>query len=148
MHCIHLLVLLLTLVAHAQRGLQYLVCVCVDCYSHGTGHDMAYEWHQQLQCYRCLKNKTETATFELENWQSVLLTKLPNLLNGITHAYLYAYVAAHALGKEIQHKTWAYATSSLLVQHIMEAILKGQVVDPALHLSLPMHAASLRSSDN
>ena len=53
----------LTLGAHAQRGLQYLVCVsvclsvclCVDDYSRTTGYEAAYERYQQLQCYKGMK---------------------------------------------------------------------------------------------
>ena len=56
--------LLLTLGAHAQRGLQYLVCVSVclfvclsvDDYSRTTGYEAAYERYQQLQCYKGMKN--------------------------------------------------------------------------------------------
>ena len=49
--------LLLTLGAHAQRGLQYLVCVvCVYDYSHTTGYEAAYERCQQVQCYKGKKN--------------------------------------------------------------------------------------------
>ena len=50
--------LLLTLGAHAQRGLQYLVCVyvCVYDYSRTTGYEAAYERYQQLQCYKGKKN--------------------------------------------------------------------------------------------
>ena len=55
---------LLTLGAHAQRGLQYLVCVSVclsvclfvDDYSRTTGYEAAYERYQQLQCYKGMKN--------------------------------------------------------------------------------------------
>ena len=44
----------LTLGAHAQRGLPYLVCVCVSVclsvydYSRTTGYEAAYERYQQL----------------------------------------------------------------------------------------------------
>ena len=56
--------ILLTLGAHAQRGLQYLVCVSVclsvclsvDDYSRTTGYEAAYERYQQLQCYKGMKN--------------------------------------------------------------------------------------------
>ena len=43
---------------HAQRGLQYLVCVSVCLslsvydYSRTTGYEVAYERYQQLQCYK------------------------------------------------------------------------------------------------
>ena len=52
---------LLTLGAHAQRGLQYLVCVsvlsvclsvCVYDYSRTTGYEAAYERYKKLQCYK------------------------------------------------------------------------------------------------
>ena len=53
---------LLTLGAHAQRGLQYLVCVSVCVcvyiydYSRTTGYEAAYERYQQLLCYKGKKN--------------------------------------------------------------------------------------------
>ena len=51
---------LLTPGAHAQRGLQYLVCVsvcvCVYDYSRTTGYEAAYEQYQQLLCYKGKKN--------------------------------------------------------------------------------------------
>ena len=54
---------LLTLGAHAQQGLQYLVCVSVYLsvhnYSRTTGYGAAYERYQQLQCYKGMKNNVE-----------------------------------------------------------------------------------------
>ena len=45
---------------HAQRGLQLSFCVSVCLsvydYSRTTGYEAAYEQHQQLQCYKGLKN--------------------------------------------------------------------------------------------
>ena len=49
---------LLTLGAHAQRGLQCVsvsVCLSVDDYSRTTGYEAAYERYQQLQCYKGMK---------------------------------------------------------------------------------------------
>ena len=66
-HLENVKVMLLTLGAHAQRGLQYLVCVSVclfvclsvclsvDDYSRTTGYEAAYERYQQLQCYKGMK---------------------------------------------------------------------------------------------
>ena len=50
--------------AHAQRGLQYLVCVsvclsvCLSVYDYSctTGYEAVYERYQQLQCYKGNKN--------------------------------------------------------------------------------------------
>ena len=55
---------LLTLGAHVQRGLQYLVCVSVCMsvclfvydYSCTTGYEAAYEQYQPLQWYKGMKN--------------------------------------------------------------------------------------------
>ena len=50
---------LLTLGAHAQRGLQVVglsVCLSVDDYSRTTGYEAAYERYQQLQCYKGMKS--------------------------------------------------------------------------------------------
>ena len=51
----------LTLGAHAQRGLQYLVCpsVCLSvyAYSRSTGYEAAYKRYQQLQGYESMKIK-------------------------------------------------------------------------------------------
>ena len=54
----------LTLGVHAQRGLQYSVCVSVCLsvclllydYSRTTGYEAAYQRYQQLQCYKGMKN--------------------------------------------------------------------------------------------
>ena len=46
-----------TLGAHAQRGLQYLVCLCVYRYSGTTGYEAAYERYQQLQSYEGMNIK-------------------------------------------------------------------------------------------
>ena len=52
---------LLTLGAHAQRGLQYLVCPCVclsvDAYSGTTGNEAAHELYKRVQIYEGLNNK-------------------------------------------------------------------------------------------
>ena len=52
---------LLTFGAHAQRGLQYLVCVfvclSVDAYSCTTGYKAAYELYKRVQIYEGLKIK-------------------------------------------------------------------------------------------
>ena len=53
---------LLTLGVHAQRGLQYLVCLCVclsvclsvDAYSGTTGYKAAYELYKRVQIYKGL----------------------------------------------------------------------------------------------
>ena len=53
---------LLTLGVHAQRGLQYLVCPCVslsvclsvDAYSGTTGYKAAYELYKRVQIYKGL----------------------------------------------------------------------------------------------
>ena len=55
-HVLLLTVLLLTLGAHAQRGLQksfcVSVCLCVYDYSRTTGYEATHELYQQLQCYK------------------------------------------------------------------------------------------------
>ena len=60
---IGMLIIILTLGAHAQRGLQYIVVLCVCLYvclcvcrpvydySRTTGYEAAYERYQQFQCY-------------------------------------------------------------------------------------------------
>ena len=58
---------LLTLGAHAQRGLRYLVCVsvcvcvcvcvCVYAYFSDTGYEADSERYKRLQCYKRSKNK-------------------------------------------------------------------------------------------
>ena len=61
--CMHyyvrIIIILLTLGAHAQRRLQYMVsvsvCLCVYYYSRTTGYEAAYERYLQLQCYKDLK---------------------------------------------------------------------------------------------
>ena len=64
---------LLTLGAHAQQRLQYLVCES-DClfvydYSRTTSYEVAYERYQQLQCYKGMKNNAlaETTAIEIYN---------------------------------------------------------------------------------
>ena len=55
----------LTLGAHAQRGLQYLVCpcvclsvcLCVDAYSGTTDYEAAHKLNQRLQNHKWVKNK-------------------------------------------------------------------------------------------
>ena len=51
----------LTLGVHAQRGLQYLVCVfvcmSVDAYSCTTGYEAAYELYKRVQIYEGLNIK-------------------------------------------------------------------------------------------
>ena len=63
---VFLYMIILTLGAHAQRGLPYLVCVSVSSvslfvclsvydYSRTTGCEAAYERYQQLQFYKAMK---------------------------------------------------------------------------------------------
>ena len=61
-------IILLTLGAHAQRGLQYIVVLCVSLsvclsvydYSRTTGYEAAYERYQYLQCYKGMKKYLAT----------------------------------------------------------------------------------------
>ena len=53
----------LTLGAHAQRGLQYIVVLCVYDYSRTTGYEAAYERYQQLQCYKGKKRGLHFSAF-------------------------------------------------------------------------------------
>ena len=69
----------LTLGAHAQRGLRYLVCVsvcvcvCVYAYFSATGNEADDERYQRLLCYKRSNNKMaifpKRPRSSSKNWQ-------------------------------------------------------------------------------
>ena len=104
-----------TLSAHAQRGLWYLVCVCV-CVSKLISTlwammRMVSDRYKRLHCYNCSKNKIviflKQPCSSSRNWQCHRLTTYPNPSISIAHAYLYPYgaIAGCAFRRcDIKHK--------------------------------------------